>query len=159
MLNEHLMTEKEVCTIKLSWAVSSVDHYWTSWPHGIDYCNSLYYGDDAQALKRLQKIQNAAAKVINSTKKYDSVTPLLFSLKWLRIIYKILVLVVKLAPVYLSGLVSIYIPTRSLRSENEQFLWRIKTKYKHKGDRAFLEQPLNCGITLRCVWGWAGMGE
>ncbi len=111
----------------------------------MDYCNSLYYGVDARALMRLQKIQNAAARMIKSAKKYESVTPLLISLKWLPvriiIIYKILVLVFKalhnLAPVYLSGLVAIYTPSRSLRSENQQLLCTTRTKYKHRGDRAF----------------------
>ncbi len=46
----------------------------------MDYCNSLYYGVDARALMRLQKIQNAAAKIIKSAKKYESVTPLWISL-------------------------------------------------------------------------------
>lgn len=111
----------------------------------MDYCNSLYYGVEARALMRLQKIQNAAAKMIKSAKKYDSVTPLLISLKWLpvrlRIDYKILVLVFKalhnLAPVYLSSLVKFYTPSRSLRSENQYLLCTTRTKYKHRGDRAF----------------------
>jgi len=59
------------------------------------------------------KIQHFAAKMIKSANKYDSVTALLFSLKWLpvrlRIIYKIIVLVFKaldnLAPLNWSGLV------------------------------------------------------
>ncbi len=46
----------------------------------MDYCNSLYYGVDVRALRRLQKIQNAAAKIIKSAKKYESVTSLLISL-------------------------------------------------------------------------------
>ncbi len=46
----------------------------------MDYCNSLYYGVDVRALMRLQKIQNAAAKMIKSAKKYESVTSLLISL-------------------------------------------------------------------------------
>ncbi len=36
----------------------------------MDYCNSLYYGVDVRALMRLQTIQNAAAKMIKSAKKY-----------------------------------------------------------------------------------------
>jgi len=42
----------------------------------MDYCNSLYYGVDGRALMSLQKIQNAAARMIKSEKKHDSVTPL-----------------------------------------------------------------------------------
>jgi len=58
-----------------------------------------------------------------------------------KILYKILILVFKvlhnLAPVYFSGLVAFYIPARSLRSESQQLICTTRTKYKHKGDRAF----------------------
>ena len=92
----------------------------------MDYCNSLYAGIDKKALARLQNIQNAAARLIKSAKRTDHVTPLLRSLNWLpveyRVHYEIIVLVFKalhnLAPPYLSELLSVYIPSRSLRSEN-----------------------------------------
>ncbi len=77
-------------------------------------------------------------KIIKSAKKYESVTPLLILLKWLqvqfRIIYKILH---NLAPVYLSSMVAIYTPSRSLRSESQHLLCAARTKYKHRSDRAF----------------------
>lgn len=98
-----------------------------------------------KAFARLQNIQNAAARLIKSAKKMDHVTPLLRSLNWLpvqfRVHYKIIVLVFKalhnLAPTYLSELLSVYIPPRSLRSENLNLLVTVRTNSKRKGDRAF----------------------
>jgi hypothetical protein len=59
----------------------------------IDYCNSLLYGCDKGLKERLQRVQNAASKVILRKKKTDHVSPLLRELHWLpvesRIKYKI----------------------------------------------------------------------
>ncbi len=71
----------------------------------------------------LQIVQNAAARVLTRSSKYDHITPILQSLHWLpikfRISYKILLLAYKalndLAPAYLTNLLSRYNPTRSLR--------------------------------------------
>ncbi|XP_048735719.2 uncharacterized protein LOC125651178 [Ostrea edulis] len=71
----------------------------------LDYCNSLYYGFPS---KQFQSIQNAAARIISGTRKYDSITPVLRSLHWLpvqpRVTFKTLVLVYKtvniMAPPY-----------------------------------------------------------
>ncbi len=111
----------------------------------MDYSNSLYFGIDNRALARLQKVQNAAARMRKSVKKFESVTPLSKSLKWMpvryRISYKILLLVFKalhnFAPSYLSSVLAFYNPSRSLRSENLNLLCVVGTKYKQKGNRAF----------------------
>ena len=59
----------------------------------LDYCNSLLYGVSGELLRRLQSVQNAAARFITGTRKYDHITPVLRSLHWLpvrqRIIFKI----------------------------------------------------------------------
>ena len=75
----------------------------------LDFCNSLLYGLTHQATQKLQSVQNAAARLISLTHKYDHVTPILRALHWLpveqRIKFKIILLVYKclnnLAPVYL----------------------------------------------------------
>ena len=65
----------------------------------LDQHNSLLLGLSKQSLKRLQFIQNAAAKLIIGAKKRDHVTPILISLHWLpveqRILFKILLLTFK----------------------------------------------------------------
>jgi len=67
----------------------------------LDYCNSL--------LDRVQRLQNAAARLVTGTSKYDHITPVLSALHWLpvrqRIVYKVALLMYKcvhgLAPPYL----------------------------------------------------------
>lgn len=107
--------------------------------------DSLYFGADKRAMACLQKIQNAAARMLKSAKKFESVTPLLKSLKWMpvryRISYKILLLVFKalhnFASSYLSSVSAFYNPSRLLRSENQTLLCVVRTKHKQKGNRSF----------------------
>jgi len=73
----------------------------------LDYCNSLFGVADEQ-LKRLQSVQNAAARLVTGTRRSDHITPVLV-LHWLpvrrRIQYKMAMLVHKClnerAPEYL----------------------------------------------------------
>ena len=56
----------------------------------IDYCNSLLYGVPNCHLHKLQRVQNAATRLIFEESKYCHVTPLLKSLHWLPVIFKVL---------------------------------------------------------------------
>ena len=111
----------------------------------LDYCNALYYGIDLAQLRRLQMVQNAAARMLTRTKKRDHITPVLASLHWLpirfRIDFKILLLVFKslhgLAPLYLGELLQLRTATRSLRSANQLILEVPRSRLKTRGDRAF----------------------
>ena len=76
----------------------------------LDYCKSLYYGLPANQLNKLQRVQNAAARLICNVSRFDHITPTLKDLHWLpvkfRIDFKILLIVFKalhgLAPDYIS---------------------------------------------------------
>lgn len=111
----------------------------------LDYCNALYAGLSQTSLSRLQIVQNAAARLLTATRKHEHITPVLQSLHWLpvrfRVDFKILLFVFKcvhgLAPQYLSDLIQPYAPTRSLRSADLSLLVVPKTKRKLRGDRAF----------------------
>uniref|UniRef100_A0A669DDM8 Reverse transcriptase domain-containing protein n=1 Tax=Oreochromis niloticus TaxID=8128 RepID=A0A669DDM8_ORENI len=111
----------------------------------LDYCNSLCAGLDRSCLHRLQLVQNTAARMLTGSKKRDHITPVLCSLHWLpvafRIDFKILLLVFKVlnstAPPYLAELLSIYCPRRSLRSADLMLLDVPRYRLKTRGERAF----------------------
>ena len=76
----------------------------------LNYCNSLLFGIGEGLVKKLQSVQNAAARFIMGIKKHDHITPVLRDLHWLpiskRIVFKVAILVYKslhgLAPPYLA---------------------------------------------------------
>ena len=96
-------------------------------------------------LTKLKKLQNFVGKVVWKKSVCDDVTPWLIYLYWLsvkyRIDFKIAVLVYKylnnLAPTYLSNLIEIYSPQRTLRSSNSLLLSNNVGKFKTIGDRSF----------------------
>ena len=65
----------------------------------LDYCNSLFAGLPASTLAPLQRVQNAAARLVLGLKWSDHITPALKELHWLpikqRIQYKLSILVHK----------------------------------------------------------------
>ncbi len=95
----------------------------------LDYCNALLAGLSC-TIKHLQMIQNAAARLVFSETKRAHVTPLFISLHWLpvaaHIKFKTLMLAHRTAtgsaPSYFHSLMTIYIPSRSLRSASERRL-------------------------------------
>ena len=111
----------------------------------LDYCNALYLGVSHGGLHRLQMVQNAAARLLTGTRRRDHISPVLASLHWLpvrfRIKFKILLFVFKsfhgLAPSYISDLLELYVPKRTLRSAGKLLLVVPKSNLVHRGDRAF----------------------
>ena len=112
----------------------------------LDYCNSLLYGISSRLMKRLQIVQNTAAKVITGNARYEHVTPILFTLHWLpveyRVQYKLLLLTYKAytdqAPLYIKELLQPYVPNRSeLRSSNKCLLKVPKSNLVSCGNRCF----------------------
>ena len=98
----------------------------------IDYCNGLLYGLPDTQIMKLQRIQNACARLVCNTSKFCHITPLLKNLHWLpirqRIAFKILLIVYKAlngqAPCYISELLAWKANTYShnLRSSKDTLL-------------------------------------
>ena len=110
----------------------------------LDSNNALLFKISKTLINKLQWIQNNAARLISKKRKYDSVEQTRKQLHWLpveyRIHYKIILLTFKcmnnLAPAYLSDLLVLYTPARSLRSSDQHLLQERKSRTVF-GDRAF----------------------
>jgi len=112
----------------------------------LDFNNALLVGLPDSLIHRLQLAQNAAARVVSRTRKFDHISPVLRALHWLpvrqRIVYKILLLVYKIVnnispPDYLVSLISPYIPARTLRSSSRTSLLTTPRVRRAIGARAF----------------------
>ena len=111
-------------------------------------CNSLLHGIPKYLVCTLQRVQNTAARIVMSTRKYDSITPIMFKLHWLplhsRIIFKLLLIVYEAlngkAPSYISSILRHRTCSRSLRSSGQELLTMPLVKLKTYGDRALLRQ-------------------
>ena len=111
----------------------------------LDYCNSILAGLPNDEIKRLERVQNSAARLVMRKKKSDHVTPLLYELHWLpvkfRCQYKICTLAYRhfegTLPTYLSNVLSTYEPSRALRSSNKKLLKIPRCELKSAGERSF----------------------
>jgi hypothetical protein len=167
-LDSSLKMEKQVAaTCKVAWfhlyQISKIRKYLTndqtkSIVHAhvtcrIDQNNSLLIGLPKKLLTRLQRIQNASARLIVGLKKRDHITPTLKQFHWLpveqRILFKVLLLTFKSlhdqGPMYLKELLTPYVPPRTLRSSSENLLCVPKTHYVETSKRAF-------GVRAPCEW-------
>jgi hypothetical protein len=112
----------------------------------LDTNNSLLYGLPDSLLQKLQRVQNAAARMVTRQPKHCHITPLLAELHWLpvtqRIQFKVILMVFKalnnLAPEYISDLlVRKTDSSRSLRSNQQNLLVVPRSHSVTYGDRSF----------------------
>ena len=111
----------------------------------LDACNSLIFGLQDSDISKLQRVQNTAARLVLRASHCNHVIPLLESLHWLlvkhRAIYKILLLTYKalhcLSLVFISDLLHVHVPSRTLQSSSECRLEVPRTHTKTYGDRTF----------------------
>ena len=119
----------------------------------LDYCNAIFYGLPEVDLKRHQRVQNVAVKLVLNKSHRDSVTKCMFHLHWLpiksRIDYKILTLTHKCvhgeAPKYLTDLITKWLVRQNgLRSADMvNMLEAPFTKCKTFGTRSFKSAALH----------------
>ena len=113
----------------------------------LDYCNALYYALPKTTQRKLQRVQNSAARLITSVRQRERITPALIELHWLpikaRIEFKILTLTYKALnynePKYLRNMLKIYeqranVTTRQASEINRLHEPRTNCIY---GERAF----------------------
>ena len=111
----------------------------------LDYCNGLLAGLPDTEISRLQRLQNASARVVTRAKRIEHISPVLCDLHWLpvhlRVNFKILLTMYKCsigqAPIYLRELITPYAPTRSLRSASLNLVVQPKVNSKSYGAQFF----------------------
>ncbi len=112
----------------------------------LDYGNSLLAGITGAQLRKIQRIQNKAVRLIFGTRRRDHISPYLTRLHWLpvkqRVNFKVLVLMYQCvnnsAPAYLSELISMYNTPdcikRNLRSSKDITRLTIPKTKRSVGD-------------------------
>ena len=91
----------------------------------LDYCNSLFYGIADTDLNKLQYVQNRLTHLVTKPPPFSSSVPLIHSLHWLpvrfRILFKISLLSYKTLhekqPVYLHSMLAASLPSHPPKSE------------------------------------------
>ena len=119
----------------------------------LDYCNSLLFNISKSKLFKLQKVQNAAAKLVVRCKKRTPISTTLKKLHWLRvesrIIFKLLLLMYKCINGQSARIIDIKYKSHNCRPQDYLLLEtkKVRTKY---GKRAFsFTLDRCCGMLYR----------
>ncbi|KAJ1134400.1 hypothetical protein NDU88_000852 [Pleurodeles waltl] len=111
----------------------------------LDYSNALYAGTTAKLQKKLQRIQNASARLILNIPRRDHISAHLRDLHWLpvtkRITFKLLIHAHKalhnIGPAYLNERLTFHTPTRQPRSANLALAAVLRIHRTTAGSRSF----------------------
>ena len=121
----------------------------------LDYCNSLLYGLSQAQIDKIQRVQNAAARLIFKQPKFSYILPVLYQLHWLpityRIEFKILLFIYKaihgMAPDYICKFISRKSSTRYRSDPVKESCLRflVARSSQHLEEEHFVMQPQSSG--------------
>lgn len=108
------------------------------------YCSTVWCNTSDTNIKKLQKVQNFAARIVTRTRKFDHITPVLHQLKWLpiqqQLLYRDALMTYKsvygLAPTYLCTKLSKRMETHDRFTRNRDSL-NIPLYRSASGQRSF----------------------
>ena len=108
----------------------------------LDYCNALLAGSLQVLLDKIQREINCSACLISTAFESACVTPFLYDLPWLPISSQIALICFHIvsgtAPLYLSELLHLYSPSRSLCSSSDTRIFCVlRMGRKAMGERSF----------------------
>ena len=126
----------------------------------LDYCNSLLYNTANKDIARLQRVQNCLARVVTRSLRFSSSVPLLKSLHWLPVHYRIIFKICTISyqalaskqPTYLNSML-----TPASYAQPESYSQPVVTHFTSFGLRRKLEPELSrllhqlCGIRFLSV--------
>jgi len=106
----------------------------------LDYCNSLLHGVTDNVMRRVQSLQNAAARLITGVRRRDHITPVLCQLHWLPVRRRVEFKLACLGRLYLYLADNIHLVSegnrRSLRSSSDN-MFAVPRTHNSFGDRSF----------------------
>ena len=122
----------------------------------LDYCNSLLYGLPQAQIDKIQRVQNAAARLIFKQPKFSHITPVLYQLHRLPIKYrielKILLFTFKaihgMVPDYICKLISRKSSTTDIRLDPAKELclrFLVARSFQHLEEEHFVTQSRTSG--------------
>ena len=111
----------------------------------IDYCNSLFTVLTSNDKKKIDSVVNRAARLIYAAGRGTHTSPLLRELHWLpfgkRILFKLCLYVFKIlnekSPSYLTNTITLYKPSRNLRSAQDTLSLVIPRSHFVSVDKRF----------------------
>ena len=105
----------------------------------IDYCNTIYMGLPLRLMRKLQMVQNMAARLLTGMKRFHPISPTLATLHWLLIRFHIDFKVLTITYKALNGLGPRYLAERLLPPSS--------THITHSSQAGWLR-----GLTPREAW-------
>ena len=119
------------------------------------FCSTVWANTSKTNVRKLQKIQNFAARILTGTRKYEHITPVLNDLRWLSVpamlAFYDAILIFKclrgLAPKYLSSRFNTRasVHGRNTRNKNKLDIPAFNTA---AGQRTFIYRAVKCWNTL-----------